>query len=1038
MAKPSYEELEKRVKKLEKAEDELKRIEETLKTSQERYKLATKAANVGVWDWNIVTNEFYLDPNIKAILGYSHEEIPNDIAIWVTYVHPDDSEAVMKSAQDCIDGKTPEYIYEHRMIHKDGSVRWILVRGNVIRDKNGNAVRMLGTDTDITDRKKAEEALRKSEEQYSNLVKSSQDMIFSIDRDGIYHTAEGARLREFGFKSEDVVGKSIFDLFPKEVAEKGHKRHLKVFNEGKSITFEQAYKFGNLKKTDHITLYPIEDKSGNIELVGIICRDITEQKQTEHELQASERNYQEIFDASNDGIIIHDMNTGAIMDVNRRACEMFGYTYDEILKTTVGKLSLGEPPYSQEDAIKKIKETVEKGSINFEWLCRRKNGETFWIEVNLKIITFSGSEYIMAVDHDITERKKTEKMLLEYQKAVESSEDYIVSIDPEYRYIFANKAFLKLRNKTWDEVVGHTAEEVLGKKLFKKYFKKPIDETLRGNTLRYEVEMEYPGLGMRNIMITTCPVLDNNNNITGMVGINRDITERKKAEEKLRESEYLLNQIFNNIPNIVFVKDGNGNFIMGNKAMAELYKTTPDKLIGKSQLDFVDTLNLDAAEIKNYIADDKKIIRSKKIKIIPNELFTIGDSKRIYQTVKIPLTLAGNQDYVLGVSTDITEQKMLEEQLFQSQKMESIGRLAGGIAHDFNNILTAIMGYADLLKHGFGDTPASRENAVDIILSNAERASDLTRQLLGFARGGKYNPVIININETIKETVGVSEKIFEKSIKVKYKLDKNINNIEADKSQINQVLTNIIINAKDAMPKGGELILKTENVSIDSKYAKIYTGFKEGDYIKISITDTGIGMSKSVMDRIFEPFYTTKGNSKGTGLGLATVYGIIKNHNGYINCSSKPGKGTSFTIYLPVSEKEIALKIKEKKAIAGNEIILVVDDESNVRQVVELQLKKLGYEVLTAVDGVDAIKIYKKKKDKIDLILLDMIMPNMAGKETYLKLKDINPDVKVLLMSGFSQNGKAAEILNEGISGFLHKPFKLYELSKIISETLKK
>ena len=237
MAKPSYEELEKRVKKLEKAEAERKRIEKTLKISQERYKLATKAANVGVWDWNILTNEFYLDPNVKAILGYKDDEIPNEIAVWVTYVHPDDSEAVMKAAQECIDGKTPEYIFEHRMMHKDGSIRWILVRGTVIRDKNGNAVRMIGTDTDITDRRKTEQAFRKSEEQYRHLVKSSRDMILSIDRNGIFHTAEGAQLKEFGMKSEDVVGRSIFDLLPKEPAQKYNKRHLKVIDEGKPIIF---------------------------------------------------------------------------------------------------------------------------------------------------------------------------------------------------------------------------------------------------------------------------------------------------------------------------------------------------------------------------------------------------------------------------------------------------------------------------------------------------------------------------------------------------------------------------------------------------------------------------------------------------------------------------------------------------------------------------------------------------------------------------------------------------------------------------------
>ena len=724
---------------------------------------------------------------------------------------------------------------------------------------------------------------------------------------------------------------------------------------------------------------------------------------------------------------------------------MFGYSKKDLIGKNTRML------YENEEEYERVGELLyrhynKKGIGKADARLKRKNGSLVDVHICTSPINPGDlSEGVIFTILDITEQKITQKMLLEYKKAVESSEDSICVLDRDYKYIFANKAYLKLRSKTWNEVVGHTTEEITGKNAFNKYFKKQADSALRGKSVSYEIELEYPKLGMRNILITNYPILDEKKNITGIVSISRDITEKKKAEEALRESEYLLHHIFNNIPNIVFVKDGNGNFVMGNKSMAELYKTTPDKLAGKSQLDFVDTLNLDAAEIEKYISDDREVIDSKKNKLIPNEIFTIGSSKNIYQTVKIPLTLAGKPNYVLGVSTDITdrkktedERKKLEEQLFQSQKMESIGRLAGGIAHDFNNILTGIMGYAELLKREFEDTSTGMGQAVDIILSGAERASDLTQQLLGFARGGKYNPVVLNINEIINDALKVSEKIFEKNIIVKYKLDKKINNIEADKSQTNQVLTNIIINAKDAMPNGGELTLKTENVSIDRQYAKIYPEFKEGNYIKISITDTGIGMSKSVKDRIFEPFYTTKGKSKGTGLGLATVYGIIKNHNGHINCYSEPEVGTTFTIYLPVSEKEIFIKKKEKRVIAGNEIILVVDDEPNVRKVVELQLKKLGYEVLAAGDGIEAIKIYKEKKDKIDLVLLDMIMPNMAGKETYLNLKDINSDVKVLLMSGFSQNGRAAEILNMGISGFLQKPFKLFDLSNIIGEALKK
>jgi PAS domain S-box-containing protein len=334
------------------------------------------------------------------------------------------------------------------------------------------------------------------------------------------------------------------------------------------------------------------------------------------------------------------------------------------------------------------------------------------------------------------------------------------------------------------------------------------------------------------------------------------------------------------------------------------------------------------------------------------------------------------------------ERRKLEEQLFQAQKMESIGRLAGGIAHDFNNILTGIMGYAELLKLDFDDTSTVEGHAAEVIIKSTERAADLTQQLLGFARGGKYNPVPLMVNDIVKETINVSGKIFEKNIDVTFDLDTNIKPVEADKNQLDQVLTNIIINAKDAMPNGGELIFKTGNIYLDEEYTGKFLELKPGDYVKISITDTGMGMPRSIKDRIFEPFFTTKGAGRGTGLGLATVYGIIKNHNGHINCYSEPGAGTTFNLYLPVTEKEMISEKNEVKVITGEETILLVDDEKFVRNVAEKQLERLGYKVITAGDGIEAVDIYKEKKEKIDLVLLDMIMPQMAGKETYQALKN--------------------------------------------------
>jgi len=284
----------------------------------------------------------------------------------------------------------------------------------------------------------------------------------------------------------------------------------------------------------------------------------------------------------------------------------------------------------------------------------------------------------------------------------------------------------------------------------------------------------------------------------------------------------------------------------------------------------------------------------------------------------------------------------------------------------------------------------------------------------------------------------VCEKIFEKNIKVKYELDEKIKNIEGDKNQLEQVFTNLVINAKDSMPNGGELIFKTKNIHLDEKYVSRHIDFKSGDYVKVSVTDTGSGMSKEVMKNIFEPFFTTKGEGKGTGLGLATVYGIIKNHNGHINCNSELGLGTTFTIFFPVAEGEIVEEKIDTSIIKGEETILVIDDEDGVRDITKEQLETLGYKVLVASSGIEGLDIYKKDMDKIDLILLEMIMPKMTGKETLDALRKIKANVKVVLMSGFSQDNKSAEILQKGIMGFLQKPFMLSELSKIVFESLKK
>lgn len=383
------------------------------------------------------------------------------------------------------------------------------------------------------------------------------------------------------------------------------------------------------------------------------------------------------------------------------------------------------------------------------------------------------------------------------------------------------------------------------------------------------------------------------------------------------------------------------------------------------------------------------------------------------------------------------EKQHLQEQLFQSQKLESLGRLAGGIAHDFNNLLTGIMGYAELLKMKLTDNKKIEGRAADTIYKNSIAAQELTKQLLGFARKGKYNPVPLDLNDMIKDTISVLEKIFEKKIRLNYDLDHHIKRVDADENQMTQVLTNLIINSKDAMSNGGEITFKTGNVYIGEADKSLYPEIiKPGTYVRLSIIDTGVGMTKEIIDRIFEPFFTTKEKGKGTGLGLATVYGIIKNHNGYVFCQSQPNTGTTFTIFLPPGKKELIKEKERANNITGTGTILVVDDEEVVLKLSRDFLKRLGYDVILAASGNKAVEIYTKNIHQIDLVLLDLIMPGKDGMETFQALKKINPHIKVLFFSGFSKNKKVNEVLEEGVVGFIGKPFTMKILSDALSKLL--
>jgi signal transduction histidine kinase len=393
-----------------------------------------------------------------------------------------------------------------------------------------------------------------------------------------------------------------------------------------------------------------------------------------------------------------------------------------------------------------------------------------------------------------------------------------------------------------------------------------------------------------------------------------------------------------------------------------------------------------------------------------------------------------DQTAIQGILRDITDQESLQEQIQKAERMQAIGTLAVGIAHDFNNLLMGMQGRTSLMLM---DTAESDQNYEQLkgIEDYVRRAANLTSQLLGFARGGKYQIVPVNLNELIRQNAAMFGRT-KKEISIHTKFQENIWTVEVDESQIDQVLLNLYVNAWQAMPGGGQIYIQTKNCQLDDSFVRPFP-LKPGRYVEISVGDTGVGMDPATRKRIFEPFFTTKEKERGTGLGLASAYGIIKNHDGIITVQSEKGKGTTFTIYLPASEKVVSdVKILPDEQVPGEGTILLVDDEELILDVGKGILDKLGYHTLIADSGKEAIEIYRENQNMIALVILDLVMPEMNGRETYERLKEINPQIKILLSSGYSIDGAARDILKGSSDGFIQKPFDVKILSCKIDQLL--
>ena len=635
---------------------------------------------------------------------------------------------------------------------------------------------------------------------------------------------------------------------------------------------------------------------------------------------------------------------------------------------------------------------------------------------------------------EAVEHKRVDEKLREseerYRTIIEFSNDMIWTLDNEGRFLFFNKRS--------EEITGFKLEDWRGKSfsplIEKEYLPNVIEafqKTLNGEPQQYEVSVKKEDGSYFFLSVNTAPIYSKGK-VLGTVSFGRDITDHKKAVEALKQSEEKYRMLIDNIQDGVFIiQDDKIQF--ANEAFARVGGYTVEEVIGKEFKELV------APEDLEIVAD--RYYRRQAGEDVPREyefhaLHKDGRT-RILVNMNVGLITFHGRMASMGTVKDITEKKMLESQLLRAQRMESIGTLAGGIAHDINNVLTPIMLSQELLREKFTDKES--QNYLNIIQRSTQRGASLMKQVMSYARGVEGERNALQVTHLISEIRQIAKETFPRNIEIRTDIPKDLWNLSGDATQLHQVLMNLCVNARDAMPDGGILHICAENLLIDEDYAHINIDAKVGPYITITVSDTGTGIPPGILERIFEPFFTTKEHGKGTGLGLSTALGIVKSHGGFMTVYSEVGKGTAFKVYLPAITTTETLKAQQHQheLPAGHgELILVVDDEEQIREMTKKTLETHGYKVITANDGKEAIALYAQKRDEIQLVLMDMMMPVMDGSVSIRELHKANPEVKIITVSGLTEKEKIENVDDVQVQAFLMKPYTAEKLLKTIREVL--
>jgi PAS domain S-box-containing protein len=867
---------------------------------------------------------------------------------------------------------------EYALLKKDGTPFPAELKASLILDKRKKPTAILLVSRDITERKEAEKVLRESEERYRTLAESAEDVIFILDSEGHFQYINQFGAIQLEGDPGEIIGKSSSQVFPPEVAEKQMLALKTVLESRKPFFHEINMVLPTGDIYSDVRLVPILAQSGEVQSVMGIARDITEHKRAEGALRESEERFRELYDHAPVGYHEYD-SKGRITRINRTDLEMLGYTAEEMIGQPVWEFNVGEEIVRQQ-VLEKLAGSRPPGQ-NLERTYKRKDGTPLPVLVEDRLIRDENGRIkgIRVAIQDITERKRAEESLKESEE---------------------NAKRLAQENATMAEI-GRIISSTLN-----------IDEIYQSFSEEVKKIISFDRIVI-NIINTE------KNTVKNVYMAGKELQDRNVRD--------------------IYPLEGSGNAEMVRTKSTFLIQTEDFREYEDRFPMLLSTFQAGFRSIMNVPLFSKgKVIGGLLLRSYKPYAYTDKDVKLAERIAsQIAGAVANAQLYAERIQAE-QEREALQEQLRQSQKVEAIGRLAGGVAHDFNNLLTVIKGYSQLTLAEMKAEDPFREN-IEEIKKSADRASDLTRQLLAFSRRQIMEMRVLNLNTILQNLEKMLRRLIGEDIELTFLLGGNLRRVKVDPGQIEQVIINLSVNARDAMPKGGKLTIETANAVLDEEYARKHIAVKPGRYVMVSVSDTGMGMTPEVRERVFEPFFTTKERGRGTGLGLSTVYGIVKQSGGNIWIYSEPDRGTTFKIYLPQVDEaleELREKVETRELPRGIETVLIVEDDKEVRKLVARILENHGYKVLEASQGSEALPLSKEYKEQIHLMLADVVMPGLDGRELAERIKLLHPRMKVLYMSGYTENAITHHgILEKGMN-YIQKPFTVDALTRKVREVL--